>query len=89
MCMNKLTGIDLPRGAKIGYDHKADVYSFAITLWSLIKNETPFKDKQGIIAAYGAIRRVCNSLLLTNFYYSYKFLLLLYVSLHNLLIDFN
>ncbi|RHN54165.1 putative dual-specificity kinase TKL-Pl-4 family [Medicago truncatula] len=58
----ELTGIDLPRGAKICYDHKADVYSFAITLWSLIKNETPFKEKQGIIAAYGARRNIRPSL---------------------------
>jgi hypothetical protein len=69
----------LPKGAKKSYDHKADVYSFALTLWSLIKNQTPFKDRKDFMAAYATIN-VSNS----------KFLLLLSIfCLHNLLIDFN
>ncbi|KAK2354384.1 Protein kinase superfamily protein [Trifolium repens] len=42
----------LPKGAKICYDHKADVYSFALVLWSLIKNQIPFKDRKELMAAY-------------------------------------
>ncbi|KAL2333682.1 hypothetical protein Fmac_014895 [Flemingia macrophylla] len=42
----------LPKGSKKCYDHKADVYSFAMALWALIKNQTPFKGMSALIAAY-------------------------------------
>ncbi|PNX62547.1 serine/threonine-protein kinase HT1-like protein, partial [Trifolium pratense] len=45
----------LPKGAKKSYDHKADVYSFALTLWSLIKNQIPFKDRKDLMAAYATM----------------------------------
>jgi len=31
-------------GEKKEYDHKADIYSFAIVLWQLVTNEEPFPD---------------------------------------------
>nr|CAN83950.1 hypothetical protein VITISV_043906 [Vitis vinifera] len=46
--------VPLPRGAKIHYDHKVDVYSFAIILWELLTNRTPFKGVQSILIAYAA-----------------------------------
>ncbi|KAK7252896.1 hypothetical protein RIF29_37157 [Crotalaria pallida] len=52
----------LPRGAKKSYDRKADVYSFAMVLWSLIKNETPFKDRKDLMAAYAAANNMRPSL---------------------------
>ncbi|KAK2372849.1 hypothetical protein P8452_46070 [Trifolium repens] len=52
----------LPKGAKKSYDHKADVYSFALTLWSLIKNQTPFKDRKDFMAAYATINNIRPSL---------------------------
>ncbi|OVA04547.1 Protein kinase domain [Macleaya cordata] len=33
----------LKRGEKTHYDHKVDIYSFAIVLWELLTNCTPFK----------------------------------------------
>ncbi|XP_061342315.1 serine/threonine/tyrosine-protein kinase HT1-like [Gastrolobium bilobum] len=42
----------LPKGVKKFYDRKADVYSFAIVLWSLIKNQIPFKERENLMAAY-------------------------------------
>jgi hypothetical protein len=65
----------LPKGAKKSYDHKADVYSFALTLWSLIKNQTPFKDRKDFMAAYATIN-VSNSKL--NFVYPTSFLFFLH-----------
>ncbi|KAI4327564.1 hypothetical protein L6164_020009 [Bauhinia variegata] len=44
----------LPKGKKKCYDHKADVYSFAFVLWSLINNKKPFGGMPGIFAAYAA-----------------------------------
>ncbi|XP_020202058.1 serine/threonine/tyrosine-protein kinase HT1 [Cajanus cajan] len=45
----------LLKGAKKCYDHKADVYSFAMALWALIKNQTPFKGRSQLIAAYATV----------------------------------
>ncbi|KAI5439005.1 hypothetical protein KIW84_024659, partial [Lathyrus oleraceus] len=52
----------LPKGAKKSYDHKADVYSFAMVLWSMIKNQTPFKDRKDFMAAYATVNNMRPSL---------------------------
>ncbi|KAI4314876.1 hypothetical protein L6164_027741 [Bauhinia variegata] len=44
----------LSKGEKKRYDHKADVYSFAFVLWSLLTNRKPFGGMPGILAAYAA-----------------------------------
>ncbi|CAN6855063.1 unnamed protein product [Brassica oleracea] len=41
-------------GEKKEYDHKVDVYSFAIVFWELLTNKTPFKGKNNIFVAYAA-----------------------------------
>lgn len=41
-------------GEKKNYDHKVDVYSFAIVFWELLTNKTPFKGKNNICVAYAA-----------------------------------
>ncbi|CAH8348139.1 unnamed protein product [Eruca vesicaria subsp. sativa] len=38
------------------YDHKVDVYSFAIVFWELLTNKTPFKGKNNIFVAYAACK---------------------------------
>ncbi|KAL1196572.1 Serine/threonine-protein kinase STY17 [Cardamine amara subsp. amara] len=44
----------LQTGGKKHYDHKVDVYSFAIVFWELLTNKTPFKGKNNIFVAYAA-----------------------------------
>ncbi|KAJ7952968.1 Protein kinase [Quillaja saponaria] len=34
------------------YDHKADIYSFSIVLWTLLTNKIPFRGSYSIIAAF-------------------------------------
>ncbi|CAN7127959.1 unnamed protein product [Brassica rapa subsp. narinosa] len=41
-------------GEKKEYDHKVDVYSFAIVFWELLTNKVPFKGKNNIFVAYAA-----------------------------------
>ncbi|KAF8053544.1 hypothetical protein N665_1401s0005 [Sinapis alba] len=41
-------------GEKKVYDHKVDVYSFAIVFWELLTNKIPFKGKNNIFVAYAA-----------------------------------
>ncbi|KAL0863298.1 hypothetical protein Bca101_042416 [Brassica carinata] len=41
-------------GEKKLYDHKVDVYSFAIVFWELLTNKIPFKGKNNIFVAYAA-----------------------------------
>nr|XP_004509294.1 serine/threonine-protein kinase STY13-like [Cicer arietinum] len=48
----------LPKGEKKCYDHKADVYSFALVLWGLTKNQIPFKGRSELMAAYAAVRNM-------------------------------
>ncbi|CAI8588731.1 unnamed protein product [Vicia faba] len=48
----------LPKGVKKSYDHKADVFSFAMVLWSMIKNQVPFKDRADLMAAYDALHNL-------------------------------
>ncbi|XP_058775737.1 serine/threonine/tyrosine-protein kinase HT1-like [Vicia villosa] len=48
----------LPKGAKKSYDHKADVYSFAMVFWSMMKNQVPFKDRADLMAAYDALNNL-------------------------------
>ncbi|KDP31798.1 hypothetical protein JCGZ_12259 [Jatropha curcas] len=42
-------------GMKKHYDHKVDVYSFAIVLWELLTNKAPFKGRDHITVAYAAV----------------------------------
>ncbi|KAE8695342.1 putative Homeobox protein [Hibiscus syriacus] len=46
----------LPIGAKKHYDHKVDVYSFAIVLWELLTNKAPFKGRDSVLVAYAAAK---------------------------------
>ncbi|XP_062028863.1 serine/threonine-protein kinase STY46 [Rosa rugosa] len=48
----------VPRGAKIDYDHKADVYSFSIVLWELLTNKTPYKGRSNVMVAYATANNV-------------------------------
>ncbi|CAL5188000.1 unnamed protein product [Lathyrus oleraceus] len=48
----------LPKGAKKSYDHKVDVFSFAMVLWSMIKNQVPFKDRFDLMAAYDTLKNM-------------------------------
>ncbi|KAF7828826.1 G-box-binding factor 1 [Senna tora] len=52
----------LPKGAKKCYDHKADVYSFAIVLWTLVTNRIPFKGRSELMAAYASALNIRPSL---------------------------
>lgn len=44
----------IPFGVKKHYNHKVDVYSFAIVLWELVTNKVPFQGYESIVAAYAA-----------------------------------
>ncbi|KAI9164716.1 hypothetical protein LWI28_000746 [Acer negundo] len=44
----------IPNGVKKHYDHKVDVYSFAIVMWELMTNKAPFKGRDNISVAYAA-----------------------------------
>ncbi|CAN1814215.1 Serine/threonine/tyrosine-protein kinase HT1 [Linum perenne] len=46
-------------GTKKHYDHKVDVYSFAIILWELLTNESPYKGRNILAIAYAAVAKVC------------------------------
>ncbi|KAL6012374.1 hypothetical protein ACLOJK_002861 [Asimina triloba] len=46
--------VTLRRGDKKHYDHKVDVYSFAIVLWELLTNRMPFEGMSNLQAAYAA-----------------------------------
>ncbi|XP_031495491.1 serine/threonine/tyrosine-protein kinase HT1-like [Nymphaea colorata] len=46
--------VTLRRGDKKHYDHKVDVYSFAIVLWELLTNRSPFEGMSNLQAAYAA-----------------------------------
>ncbi|CAN1814218.1 Serine/threonine/tyrosine-protein kinase HT1 [Linum perenne] len=48
-----------PEGTKKHYDHKVDVYSFAIILWELLTNESPYKGRNILAIAYAAVAKVC------------------------------
>ncbi|KAK7250859.1 hypothetical protein RIF29_33587 [Crotalaria pallida] len=48
----------LAKGAKKCYDHKADVYSFGMVLWTLIKNKIPFKGRIELMAAYATAQNM-------------------------------
>ncbi|KAJ0040689.1 hypothetical protein Pint_28236 [Pistacia integerrima] len=48
----------IPIGVKKHYDHKVDVYSFAMVLWELLTNTVPFKGKESMSVAYAAAK-VC------------------------------
>ncbi|CAH2064452.1 unnamed protein product [Thlaspi arvense] len=49
---------DLKKGEKKHYDHKADVYSFAIVLWELIANKQPFSRRHTPNIAYVVSKNV-------------------------------
>ncbi|XP_058081800.1 serine/threonine/tyrosine-protein kinase HT1-like [Magnolia sinica] len=46
--------VTLRRGDKKHYDHKVDIYSFAIVLWELLTNRMPFEGMSNLQAAYAA-----------------------------------
>ncbi|KAH7566444.1 hypothetical protein JRO89_XS08G0163100 [Xanthoceras sorbifolium] len=46
----------IPNGVKKHYDHKVDVYSFAIVMWELVTNKIPFKGRDNITIAYAAAK---------------------------------
>ncbi|XP_047177104.1 serine/threonine-protein kinase STY13-like [Vigna umbellata] len=46
--------VTLRQGEKKHYNHKVDVYSFAIVLWELIHNRLPFEGMSNLQAAYAA-----------------------------------
>jgi serine/threonine protein kinase len=50
--------VTLRNGEKKHYDHKVDVYSFAIVLWELITNRMPFDGMSNLQAAYAAAFKV-------------------------------
>lgn len=46
--------VTLRHGEKKHYNHKVDVYSFAIVLWELLHNKLPFEGMSNLQAAYAA-----------------------------------
>ncbi|WOL12806.1 hypothetical protein Cni_G21574 [Canna indica] len=46
--------VTLRHGEKKHYNHKVDVYSFAIVLWELLQNRLPFEGMSNLQAAYAA-----------------------------------
>ncbi|XP_072959763.1 serine/threonine-protein kinase STY13-like [Typha angustifolia] len=46
--------VTLRHGEKKHYNHKVDVYSFAIVLWELLHNRLPFEGMSNLQAAYAA-----------------------------------
>lgn len=46
--------VTLRNGEKKHYNHKVDVYSFAIVLWELLTNRMPFEGMSNLQAAYAA-----------------------------------
>ncbi|CAL5010058.1 unnamed protein product [Urochloa decumbens] len=46
--------VTLRHGEKKHYNHKVDVYSFAIVLWELLHNRMPFEGMSNLQAAYAA-----------------------------------
>ncbi|KAF8378221.1 hypothetical protein HHK36_029560 [Tetracentron sinense] len=46
--------VTLRHGEKKHYNHKVDVYSFAIVLWELVHNKLPFEGMSNLQAAYAA-----------------------------------
>ncbi|KAG0464178.1 hypothetical protein HPP92_019791 [Vanilla planifolia] len=46
--------VTLRQGEKKHYNHKVDVYSFAIVLWELLHNKLPFEGMSNLQAAYAA-----------------------------------
>ena len=50
--------VTLRQGEKKHYNHKVDAYSFAIVLWELLHNKTPFEGMSNLQAAYAAAFKV-------------------------------
>eukprot|EP00250_Pteridium_aquilinum_P013933 c21669_g2_i1 orf=503-1408(+) len=50
--------VTLRNGEKKHYNHKVDVYSFAIVLWELLTNRMPFEGMSNLQAAYAAAFKV-------------------------------
>lgn len=50
--------VTLRQGEKKHYNHKVDVYSFAIVLWELLNNKVPFEGMSNLQAAYAAAFKV-------------------------------
>lgn len=54
--------VTLRHGEKKHYNHKVDVYSFAIVLWELLHNKLPFEGMSNLQAAYAAAFKVISSI---------------------------
>jgi len=50
--------VTLRHGEKKHYNHKVDVYSFAIVLWELLHNKLTFEGMSNLQAAYAAAFKV-------------------------------
>lgn len=53
--------VTLRHGEKKHYNHKVDVYSFAIVLWELLHNKLPFEGMSNLQAAYAAAFKVIST----------------------------
>jgi len=58
--MQLYSTVTLRHGEKKHYNHKVDVYSFAIVLWELLHNKLPFEGMSNLQAAYAAAFKVMN-----------------------------
>ncbi|KAL9327034.1 hypothetical protein ACSQ67_007679 [Phaseolus vulgaris] len=52
----------LSKGEKKCYDHRVDIHSFAMAMWAIIKNQTPFKGRCDLLAAYATAKNMRPSL---------------------------
>ena len=60
--------VTLRHGEKKHYNHKVDVYCFAIVLWELLHNKLPFEGMSNLQAAYAAAFKVTSDTLFVRHY---------------------
>ena len=71
--------VTLRQGEKKHYNHKVDVYGFAIVLWELLHNKFPFEGMSNLQAAYTAAFKVVTHLIFPSCYTDLLKLLILLV----------